>query len=183
MSWDIFKQQMVRYGQNQRSVDVDGYARTFAREYDQCVKRGFDTVNQIPLQQGNTQLLEQSANNIFTSQQISSNQSKLIQLLGTSVLSYWGGGVMANFPIPIIPAPGSASNVSVNGNVVLNPGVWSLDFPLTPTTSPNGWIDFFIIAARTHLQTVSGLITTTSLYPPIGTPGPGFIFWTGYTIP
>jgi hypothetical protein len=34
------------------------------------------------------------------------------------------GAIMRNFPIPVIPAPGSTSNVSVTSNVVLSPGVW-----------------------------------------------------------
>jgi len=192
MSWDIFKQRMVQYGENQRSTSPEGYARKFVQEYDQCIKRGHDALHFIPLQLGNTELMESSVRTIFQSQQLNSNQTRLIRLLGTSVLTYWGAATMANFPIPTapagagipaIPAPGSVSNIGINSNIVLNPGAWTLDFDIFPTTNPNGWLDFFIISARTHLQTVSGLITTTSIYPPIGTPGPGFIFWTGYIIP
>ena len=31
---------------------------------------------------------------------------------------------MRNFPIPLIPAPGSTANVAVINNVVSSPGVW-----------------------------------------------------------
>lgn len=40
------------------------------------------------------------------------------------------GAIMRNFPIPIIPAPGSIANVAVLSNVVLSPGVWG---PPQPT--------------------------------------------------
>lgn len=183
MSWNIFKERMVQFGRNQRSVDEGEYAEKLVSEYDQCIKRGFDLVNQIPLQEGNLQPFEDSVKSIFQSQSLNSNQLQLIRLLGNAVTIYWTGGVMASYPVPIIPAPGSLSNIAVISNNVLSPGTWTLDFPLFPTTNENGWVDLFIAAARTHLQTVSGLIQTTSLYPPVGAPAPGFIFWTGYTVP
>ena len=34
------------------------------------------------------------------------------------------GAIMRNFPIPLIPSPGSTINVAVINNVVLSPGVW-----------------------------------------------------------
>jgi hypothetical protein len=34
------------------------------------------------------------------------------------------GAIMRNFPIPLIPAPGSTANVAVINNVVSSPGVW-----------------------------------------------------------
>lgn len=192
MSWDIFKENMSQFGELQTATSSDNYASRFVQEYDQCIRRGHDSLHFIPIQLGNTEVMEQSVDSIMNSQKNISTQTQLIQLLGTSVLSYWSGATMSNFPIPTapvgsgipaIPAPGSISNVGINSNVVLNPGTWALDFNLFPTQDSSGWLDFFIIASQTHLQTVSGLISTTSLYPPLGTPAPGFIFWTGYTIP
>ena len=34
------------------------------------------------------------------------------------------GAIMRNFPIPLIPAPGSTANVAVINNVVSSPGIW-----------------------------------------------------------
>ena len=54
---------------------------------------------------------------------------------------------------------------------------------LPPTNNTTIIIDEFIAYATAHLQTVSGIINTISLYPPIGTPGPGIVQWTGYFVP
>ena len=52
-----------------------------------------------------------------------------------------------------------------------------------PTDNTGVIVDEFIRYATQHLTTITGIITTTSLYPPLGTPGPGIINWTGYTVP
>ena len=52
-----------------------------------------------------------------------------------------------------------------------------------PTDNTGLLVDEFIRYATQHLTTVTGIITTTSLYPPLGTPGPGIVNWTGYTVP
>jgi GH24 family phage-related lysozyme (muramidase) len=44
-------------------------------------------------------------------------------------------------------------------------------------------IDEFIQYATSHLRTVSGVINTLSLYPPIPTPSAGIVPWFGYTVP
>ncbi len=43
---------------------------------------------------------------------------------------------------------------------------------IPPTNNPTLIIDDFINYATAHLSTLSGVINTISLYPPIGTPGP-----------
>jgi hypothetical protein len=53
---------------------------------------------------------------------------------------------------------------------------------IPPTKNTSLIINDFILYATQHLTTVGGVITTTSLYPPIGTPAPGVISWTGYTV-
>lgn len=54
---------------------------------------------------------------------------------------------------------------------------------IKPTSQTELIVDEFIKIATQHLTTVSGIVTTTSLYPPASTPGPGVIFWTGYFVP
>ena len=49
---------------------------------------------------------------------------------------------------------------------------------IPPTKKTSVIVDDFISYATLHLSTVSGIINTVSLYPPIGTPGPGIINWT-----
>lgn len=54
---------------------------------------------------------------------------------------------------------------------------------IPPTNNTNLIIDDFIRYATAHLTTVSGVITTVSLYPGIPlVPGPGVISWTGYNV-
>jgi putative chitinase len=55
---------------------------------------------------------------------------------------------------------------------------------LPPSNNTSAIIDDFITYATQHLTTVSGVITTVSLYPaaPTPVPGPGAITWTGYTV-
>lgn len=53
---------------------------------------------------------------------------------------------------------------------------------LPPTKNTGLIVDDFIAYATQHLTTVGGTITTTSLYPPAGTPAPGVLTWTGYFV-
>ena len=53
---------------------------------------------------------------------------------------------------------------------------------IDPTNNTSLIIDDFINYANAHLSTVGGVISTISLYPPLQTPGPGIINWTGYTV-
>lgn len=53
---------------------------------------------------------------------------------------------------------------------------------IAPTNNTGLIIDDFINYATSHLSTVSGIINTVSLYPPAGTPGPGIMPWTGYSV-
>ena len=53
---------------------------------------------------------------------------------------------------------------------------------LQPTNNPELIVNDFIQYAQSHLATVSGIVNTVSLYPPLGTPSPGVVQWTGYTV-
>ena len=53
---------------------------------------------------------------------------------------------------------------------------------IPPTKNAGLIVDDFISYATLHLSTVSGVINTVSLYPPVGTPGPGIINWSGYMV-
>lgn len=183
MSWNIFKSSIQQIQRNPRAVDIDLYASTFAREYDSCIKRGTDLVNTIPLAQGNVQALEQSIKLALQSQQRNGNQTDIYRSIGNAVITYWVGAVGSNFPIPLIPAPGSIQNIAITSHNIVSPGTWPpTPFPIIPTQNTDIFIDNFITLAQQHLTTVSGVINTVSLYPPIGTPGPGVIPWTGYVV-
>jgi hypothetical protein len=184
MSWSIFKKNINTFFENVDNADsTQRVAKKITQEYDLCMRRGFDTLNNIPIQKGNTELMESLLLISLNSGLFNKTNFDFIGSLGPAITAYWTGAIMNTFPIPIIPAPGSVVNILVVSNNILSPGVWNPQPPLMPTKSKTLLTDLFVLAATIHLQSISGLITTTSLYPPIGTPAPGIIFWTGYTVP
>jgi hypothetical protein len=54
---------------------------------------------------------------------------------------------------------------------------------IPPTNNTSLIIDDFILYATAHLSTVTGVVNTISLYPPLATPGPGILTWSGYQVP
>ena len=53
---------------------------------------------------------------------------------------------------------------------------------IPPTNNTTLIIDDFINYATAHLSTVSGIVNTLSLYPPVATAAPGVLPWTGYQV-
>ena len=59
MSFTTFKQQMNNYMTNQDGIGAYAdFAKKITQEYDMCIKRGFQTVNSIPIAAGNTAGME-----------------------------------------------------------------------------------------------------------------------------
>ena len=52
-----------------------------------------------------------------------------------------------------------------------------------PTDNSEVFLDQLIASIQSHLPTIKGTYITTSLYPPLMTPGPGAVPFVGYTIP
>lgn len=126
MSLDIFKQNMLSYMQNQRGIgSYEDYAKKLTQEYDAACKRGFETVNGIKIQQGNTELMESMViAAMATAFQQGSGEHPIITNLGPAFLGYWTGAKMSLSPPPIIPAIGAVLNVTQTSNFITNPGVW-----------------------------------------------------------
>lgn len=53
---------------------------------------------------------------------------------------------------------------------------------IQPTKNTGLIVDEFLRYANEHLSTITGVIYTTSNYPPLGQPGPGIIQWQGYSV-
>ena len=53
---------------------------------------------------------------------------------------------------------------------------------LSPNNNSGLIIDDFINYAKAHLSTIGGVVNTISLYPPLATPGPGILTWSGYMV-
>lgn len=126
MSLDIFKQNMLSYMQNQRGIgSYADYAKKLTQEYDAACKRGFETVNGIKIQQGNTELMESMVTSAMaTAFQQGSGEHPIITNLGPAFLGYWTGAKMSLSPPPIVPAIGAVLNVLQVNNFITNPGVW-----------------------------------------------------------
>ena len=132
MSWELFKQNILRLSNNpDRIPDIGTVARTWAREYDAAVRRGFDTVNGVTIKTGNVQIMEQLFKAALQKGLTSKGPYDLVGEMGKGVLAYWTGATLNELPIPLIPSPGSTANVSVVSNVVTNIGQWIAE----PTTA------------------------------------------------
>ena len=143
MSLEIFKQNMLSYMQNPKGISSYGdFAKKLTMEYDMAVKRGFDTVNSIPIAKGNTELMEATLNGILnTAFQQSSGEYPIITNLGPAFIAYWTGATMSSVPPPIIPSPGAVVNIASVSSFITDPGVWTptdtlIQTPPKPKPSP-----------------------------------------------
>ena len=178
---------MLRYMQNQEGIDsFDDFANKLTTEYDFAVKRGFQTINNIPIQTGNTQSMEtfvkiacQSALNVRE------GNHTFIDDIGKAIVMYWTGATLISGIPPVIPATGSIQNISTNSASVMIPGQWSPIGPTSPTDDSGLFLDMLLAGIQSHLPTVEFLYNTISLYPsvPAPIPAPGILQAKGYTIP
>jgi hypothetical protein len=126
MSWETFKQNILRVANNPQSInDIDIVAKTYATEYDDAVKRGGDTINGIPIQRGNVQIMEQIFKSALQKGLSSTEPYDLVGEMGKGVVAYWTGATLDSNVIPEIPAIGASQNIGVVTNIVINPGTWA----------------------------------------------------------
>jgi len=186
MSWDIFKQNIKRRVDRPDTIsDIDTVAKIYADEYDRAIKRGRDTVNGVTLQQGNKQAMERLFKvSLQVGQNTTSPSFSLITEFGKGIVVYWTGATLQPIPIPAIPAAGAIQNISVTSNNVTSPGSWTPSPPFPPLDNTDTFLQQFILSATIHLQSVSGIVNTVSLYPsaPTPVPAPGIVPWIGYTV-
>lgn len=125
MSWEIFKQNILRVADNPESINnTDMIADLYAKEYDAAIKRGFDTTHKITLKKGNVELMQKLFKLALDKGLTQTGDYDLVGAMGDGVLAYWAGAVMNEIPVPIIPAAGATSNIAVTSNLVVSNGVW-----------------------------------------------------------
>lgn len=125
MSWEIFKQNILRVSDNPESINsTDMIADLYAKEYDAAIKRGFDTTHKVTLKRGNVELMKKLFKLALDKGLTQTGEYDLVGAMGDGVLAYWAGAVMNEIPIPIIPATGATSNIAVTSNLVVSNGVW-----------------------------------------------------------
>jgi predicted chitinase len=184
MSWSIFKLRVRAVMENGPS-SLDDVARIISIAYDSTMKSppAGDLLNRNPVEQGNVALMENMIKMVLTIQKSSPVQLPLINLISNSFVGYWSGATLSTLNIPIIPAPGSTSNLKITLNPVVIPGIQvSIPFTYEGLDDVDGFLNKLILAANLHLSTVQGYTLTDSLYPPTLTPAPGFIPWTGFSV-
>lgn len=184
MSWQTFKDELKPFLDSPSSgKDMVDFAKKFASSYDDAIKQGGDLLHRVSVQNGNKTLLE-----LFVVLALvkgildTTGKFNLINELGKAVEMYWTGAVLNQIPIPVIPAPGSTGNIAVQQNIVTSPGKWPQVPFVIPTSKTEVFLNAFILAATIHLFSIKGIIQTTSLYPPNGTPANGFINWSIYLL-
>jgi hypothetical protein len=90
MSWEIFKQNIVRISNRPGSIpDIDTVARAYAVEYDAAIKRGFDTLNNIAIQQGDVATMERLFKIALQKGLSSTGPYDLVGEMGKGVIAYW----------------------------------------------------------------------------------------------
>lgn len=125
MSWEIFKQNILRVSDNPESINsTDMIADLYAKEYDAAIKRGFDSTHKVTLKKGNVELMKKLFKLALDKGLTQTGEYDLVGAMGDGVLAYWAGAVMNEIPVPTIPATGATSNVSVTSNLVVSNGVW-----------------------------------------------------------
>jgi hypothetical protein len=127
MSWEIFKQNILKVSNSPESVNsTDMIADLYAKEYDAAIKRGFDSTHKVTLKRGNVELMKRLFKLALDKGLSQTGDYDLVGEMGNGVLAYWAGAVMNEIPIPTIPATGATTNVSVTSNIVVSNGKWAL---------------------------------------------------------
>ena len=182
MSWSTFKSTLLPVMQNNTyGADLEKFGAAFTLAYDAAIKSGGDTINHVPLINGNKLLMQQTLVNLLKQTQ-KAKVLTFLEVVGPAVMAYWVGAKLSNVPPPLIPAPGAIKNISTTNAIVLNPGMWTIN-KVAPNNNPEQFLNAFIMSAKSHLMSVSGIFVVTAQYPPFGSPAPGVLPWSGYTVP
>lgn len=187
MSLSIFKQSMISFMGNPNGIDsFNEFTSNFVRSYDTLIRSGFQTINNIPLQSGNVQLMETLVNiacqTLLTK---TSGQFDFISEIGKGIIGYWTGASLVTGLPPVIPAVGAYQNIATTSAIINNPGTFPSLGPQLPTLDTSSFVELLSTAITIHLTTISGIYLTLSLYPgfPPPPPAPGIVQWNGYTVP
>lgn len=162
MSWSLFKTKCSVLTGPQH-ISVTQFAQTIADAYHQAVSLHFDTltaggvlVNNAPkfplLYQ---QILSQCNMNL----QSSSQSIDLIKQIGPFIISYWTGLIITG-PTGVV--------------TVTSPGQWNA-IPVVPNQNFDIWLNAFMLAARTHIMTLTG-VYVSSVVPGVTSAWSGALF-------
>jgi hypothetical protein len=125
MSWETFKQNILRVANNPDGIlNVETIADLYANEYDAAIKSGFDTANGTTVRNGDIASMKQLFLSALQKGLTSTQPYDLVGEMGEGVLAYWRTAILGNEKVPVTPAIGATSNISVTENRVTVAGVW-----------------------------------------------------------
>lgn len=183
MSWKIFEDE-VSQKMEAGFKTPDEFSKYFTQKYEECVKRGVDIFTLNTVKSGNKDLMEALIFLALLSASTNPTPAAYdvyFNMLGDAVVGYWMGAELTPVMIPLIPAPGSISNVGVINNIVTNPGVWP-KAKVPPMKNTKKFLKVFSSFAKMHLMTLQGVCQTISVYPPVSATAPGFVQWQGFKV-
>jgi len=125
MSWQQFKDNVLRQVTPGVS-DIDTVASVYAIEYDNAIKRGYDTVNKQKVKEStNIELMKSMFKMALQKGQSSKDPYDLVGNMGDGVKAYWSGVIMNAGPaIPLTLPIGATANLSATLVSVTNFGEW-----------------------------------------------------------
>lgn len=123
MSWTIFRVNVLNAMiSGQFTKDTDSFADFYANEYDQCIKRGGDSIYGVPVANGNVKGMSDIIKAALKKGQDSDgeNFNILEEIYPTAFDTYWLGAEMSALPNPLLrplgwpstpPAAGTIQNI------------------------------------------------------------------------
>ena len=134
MSWETFKQNILRVAQNPEAInDIDVIATAYATEYDAAVKRGKDNLFQAKFKMGNSGSLKELFKAAFEKGNSQTEPYDLVGEMGKGVLAYWAGAQLDPTTVPnpsaTPPAVGAVQNIQITSINCSNAGSWQSPGP------------------------------------------------------
>jgi len=186
MSWDIFKKTVSAAMQN-TPTSYDQVASVIAMQYDMAIRSpnsGDFTAGNTVIKSNHT-ALEYWIREQFRVQSLTPSSLPIINMISYGFVLYWTDAKLSLAKTPLVcPIPGGV-NISLVSNDVIFPGTPPVvNYPVGGTATTEQFVDYLIIAAQTHLQTVSGVMQIAWIYPTVP-PGGGIVPmpWAGYKVP
>jgi len=188
MSLSVFKnnlnQFLGRANNNNPIQNQSEFASFLTLQYDTLIRSGVQTLNNVPIQTGNTQLMEQTINGVLNKTLNSdTSPTPIVEDIAQSFISYWTGSqLLFPFPPPTLPAPPCVVNIATISVITTNPGTITPPSPQQPSDDTNPFVNTLASVIQSHLPTLQFQYTVNGLLPN-GTPGVGTLIGTGFTVP
>lgn len=163
MSWSLFKVKMLALT-GQPHVSTVQFAQTIATGYHQAVTLHFETMSGGGKIINNAPNVIPLYNGILSVCQANMNTHAPVQLLTQItpyITAYWSTGITIIGPLATIN--------------VISPGVYT-GLPIVQNNNFSILVDTMIMCFRSHIATLVGICTYTTVIPPIVVP------WSGATL-